>query len=57
MAKDKPSEMAKDKPSPLVKMTRPEPQFKGGPITADVHSAEVANFTAGGWQIAKETAK
>ncbi|HKX32092.1 MAG TPA: hypothetical protein VJ302_30680 [Blastocatellia bacterium] len=37
----------------LVKMVRPQPQFPGGPITADVHPDEVANYLAGGWSVEK----
>ncbi len=33
-----------------VAMRRAEPQFAGGPLTADVHPEEVANYTAAGWE-------
>ncbi len=36
----------------LVAMTREEPQFPGGPTTAEVHPEEVANYAAGGWRLA-----
>lgn len=31
-------------------MRRDEPQFQGGPTSADVHPAEEANYAAGGWR-------
>lgn len=36
----------------LVAMVREEPQYPGGPTTAEVHLEEVANFAAGGWLLA-----
>lgn len=33
----------------LVKMKRLYPQHPGGPLTADVHPEEVANYAKHGW--------
>ena len=38
----------------LVKMFRDSPLFPGGPITADVHPAEVAGWASFGWQTVPE---
>lgn len=35
-----------------LQMVRDEPQFPGGPVTADVHPDEVANFQRAGWRLA-----
>jgi hypothetical protein len=32
-----------------VKMRRSHPQHPGGPLTADVHPDEVANYSQHGW--------
>lgn len=34
----------------FVDMVLDEPQFEGGPITAQVHPDEVQNYAAGGWK-------
>ena len=37
----------------LLKMTRDEPQFPGGPLTADVHPDSVAEMELHGWKLDK----
>jgi hypothetical protein len=37
-------------PVTLVDMVLDEPQFEGGPTTAQVHPDEVQNYAAGGWK-------
>lgn len=39
-----------------VRMKRHAPQNGGGPVTADVHPDEVANYEQGGWHQAPEPA-
>ena len=36
----------------LVPMTRGKEEANGGPLAADVHPAEVANYERGGWRVA-----
>ena len=36
----------------IMKMTREEPMFPGGPMTADVHPNEVEAWKLAGWVIA-----
>lgn len=36
--------------STTVQMVRDEPQFPNGPVTADVHPDEVANWAVHGWR-------
>lgn len=36
----------------LIAMTRYEPSFPDGPVTADVHPDEVENMRAAGWHVA-----
>lgn len=43
--------------SPTLPMTRAEPIHPGGPVTADVHPDEVANYQAGGWRLAEQNAQ
>ncbi|AZF88139.1 hypothetical protein [Microcystis phage Me-ZS1] len=38
---------------PVVKMTRVEPMFPGGPTEADVHESEVESWTSAGWRLAE----
>lgn len=38
----------------LVRMVRDTPQHKGGPVTADVHPEEVADYSAHDWRVAKD---
>lgn len=48
---------AKQEPAPgveLVHMVRDTPQFKDGPVTADVHPDEVADYSAHDWRVAKD---
>jgi len=44
----------KDKDSGLVQMVRSEDVAGGGPLTADVHPAEVENYAAHGWKRLEE---
>lgn len=44
-----------DEHAQLIKMTRSEPQFTGGPTTADVHPAEVENWERNNWHRAAES--
>lgn len=37
--------------SKTVSMVRDEPQFQGGPVTADVHPDEVENMKLHNWTI------
>lgn len=37
--------------SNTIPMTRDEPPHPGGPVTADVHPAEVAGMEACGWRV------
>ena len=48
MANDEDTAPAKAAPT-TVKMKRAKPTRKGGPVTADVHPAEVENYEAAGW--------
>lgn len=34
-----------------IKMRRDEPVHPGGPVTADVHPEEVANWQQAGWRV------
>jgi len=42
---------AEKKASDLVMMVRDEPEFPGGPLSADVHPDEVDNWLALDWRL------
>ncbi|MRR56958.1 MAG: hypothetical protein EG824_01915 [Deltaproteobacteria bacterium] len=42
---------AKTAETKLVRMVRTPEMAKGGPVVADVHPDEVANYALGGWVI------
>lgn len=46
-----PTETQETQELTLLIMVRDEPEFPGGPLSADVHPDEVENWLALGWQL------